>query len=837
MDTPWLELMAQATARGALLLAAAGAATVLLRGASAATRHLVWSLAFLGLLALPVLPRLLPALRVRLPEAARTVLAPPLPAPEAVLPLRVRLGDAATEDPAPAPASFAAEEPAQPAADAPAAEPRGASLSADLSFDVSGILLLLWGAGAARVLGRLLLGVLRVRRMGSRAERVADGPLAALVERLRVEAGVRRRVALLRGGDLAMPVTWGVLRPRVLLPAGAEAWPEGRLRAVLLHELAHVRRGDWLTQVAAEVACALYWFNPLVWAAAHRLRAEGEHACDDHVLRAGSRPSDYAGHLLEVARSLRVPRSGAVAAVAMARPSQLRGRLLAVLSEGRRRGPVSRRFAVPALAGGGAAVLLLAALTPAARAADPVLAVLPAAVAARPVPAPPPSPAAAAPAQGAERCPARGSRSGNDLSINGRWIVSWSNRDGCGGSAEIVGDVAFNADRTDVASVPAGGRLELELYRGGRRERLEVRGTAGGRLERSWTVNGAARPWDAEARRWTSGALAELFRHTSYGSEQRIRTALARGDRDAVLEEVARASSDGDRRSRLEKLLALGGDDARLLPRVVDEAVKIGSDGDKTAVLMAVSARSRDPEVLRRVLAAARDVGSDGDRARLLTAFVARHGVRGAAVREAFFSAADAFGSSGDRRRVLSAVARRGDTDEAALVRLLRSAEGIGSDGDRAAVLAAVAERGGLTPTVREAYLRVAEGIGSDGDRERSLRRVGAAASASASATATGRSTTSLVWTDSDSGRRVALEARDVVLDARGREVAEVRPGGYLEMEETRGSFRQRVRITRGSDGKPLRSYSGSRMEGDRLRAWEAELIARFSSSLERRTS
>ena len=145
-----------------------------------------------------------------------------------------------------------------------------------------------------------------------------------------------------------MPMTWGWRRPVVLLPAGAEAWPEPRRRAVLLHELAHVARRRLSAQLAAEVVRALYWFNPLVWMAARKLRIESEHACDDRVLAAGARRLDYAGDLLEIARSLRALRAAAPAGLTMARPSQLAGRLLAVLDAHRDRRGISRRLALPA---------------------------------------------------------------------------------------------------------------------------------------------------------------------------------------------------------------------------------------------------------------------------------------------------------------------------------------------------------------------------------------------------------------------------------------------------------------------------------------------------------
>ena len=107
-------------------------------------------------------------------------------------------------------------------------------------------------------------------------------------------------------------MVWGVWRAHLLLPSSAEQWPRARLRAVMLHELAHVRRRDPLTLMLAQLARAVHWFNPLAWIAVHRLRVEQEQACDDCVLRAGVKPSDYASDVLEIATALRVTSSDCI---------------------------------------------------------------------------------------------------------------------------------------------------------------------------------------------------------------------------------------------------------------------------------------------------------------------------------------------------------------------------------------------------------------------------------------------------------------------------------------------------------------------------------------------
>ncbi len=177
-----------------------------------------------------------------------------------------------------------------------------------------------------------------VQRLVTRARPVTDPAWLDLLEEMSDRLIVRRPVQLLQSDGVTVPLVWGAVRPVVLLPAGADDWTDERKRCVLAHELAHVRRWDTLTQSAAHISCIIHWFNPLAWKAARGMRLEREKACDDLVLEASrARASEYASHLLDIARNVPGSLSVPAGAIAMARRSQLEGRVLAILDEGRRR--------------------------------------------------------------------------------------------------------------------------------------------------------------------------------------------------------------------------------------------------------------------------------------------------------------------------------------------------------------------------------------------------------------------------------------------------------------------------------------------------------------------
>jgi beta-lactamase regulating signal transducer with metallopeptidase domain len=335
-----MEIVLDAALRGTLVLLAALAATALMRRSSASARHLVWLAALAALLVLPLARQAVPEWRV-LPAA------PAGWAPQAA---------AAQPDAAP---SFAADGGAGPAAET-AARPPAARTPVDGPRAALG----LWAAVSALLLLRLLWGVLRIRWIERRATELTDEGWVAMTDSLSRRLGLGRIVRLLRHGTARVPMTWGLVRPVVLLPAEADGWDAERRRVVLAHELAHVRRWDALTQWVAHLATSLFWFHPLVWVAAHHLRQERERACDDAVLEIGTVPAAYAEHLLTLVRSLGRARAPA-AALAMARRSQFEGRLLAILDSAVRRSGVSRAAGLATAAAALACLLPLAALRPA----------------------------------------------------------------------------------------------------------------------------------------------------------------------------------------------------------------------------------------------------------------------------------------------------------------------------------------------------------------------------------------------------------------------------------------------------------------------------------------
>jgi beta-lactamase regulating signal transducer with metallopeptidase domain/HEAT repeat protein len=325
----FIVLLAKATI---LLLAALGI-TFAMQRASAGARHLVWLVTLGTLLLVPALAAWAP-LRMEILPATHAIASVTQPF----------VRDAGTQASAIPSAPGAALEPssAAPVSRSLEASPFATALSRLSGMSGLGLLLLVWSVVALAICASLAYSVLTLRRIVRQARPLDTQawvtPLWEVSDRL----GLGEAPRLLRSDEAKMPFACGLLHPTIVLPAECEGWSLDRRRAVLLHELAHVRRRDLLGHTLGRLVCAAYWFHPLVWAAAKRLRAESERACDDLALSCGTRATDYAEHLLDIVTSVRRDGTPAVA-LAMARRKEFEGRMLAILDPEMRRSTPNRR--------------------------------------------------------------------------------------------------------------------------------------------------------------------------------------------------------------------------------------------------------------------------------------------------------------------------------------------------------------------------------------------------------------------------------------------------------------------------------------------------------------
>jgi HEAT repeat protein/beta-lactamase regulating signal transducer with metallopeptidase domain len=369
-----LDLLGGTLVRGGLILAVAFLGGWLLRRRSAAGRYAVWTAAFAGLALLPALTLMLPVLEPPRLGRGEQMAAGRRPAAETMAVAvhsgaeRMRSVGGGMTGSASAPLvnrhtrPMVAISPDRPHLGKPDWSnlgsldwPRLGKLAGPPARRAAPWLLGLWLAGALFVLARLARDIRRIAQVASRAATLRRGPLADLLREVAADMGVARPVRIAISRELAVPVTWGLRRPVVLLPAAARRWDAERQRVVLRHELAHIRRGDYAGHLLIELACALHWPNPFVWRAAYRARLEQEQACDDRVVALGTGPIDYAQQLLDIARAFVSPGVPERGALAMAAAATLPERMRSILDVGLDHRPAGRRTL---LAVAGAAMLV-----------------------------------------------------------------------------------------------------------------------------------------------------------------------------------------------------------------------------------------------------------------------------------------------------------------------------------------------------------------------------------------------------------------------------------------------------------------------------------------------
>jgi ankyrin repeat protein/beta-lactamase regulating signal transducer with metallopeptidase domain len=281
--------------------------------AAASVRHLVLAATLAVLLALPIAGALLPGRTLAIPVPAVNATTATSPPPTAI-----------------GSATSAAIELAFPR-DTMAPVRRAASSGLDISLAEA--VRLIWAGGTALLLGLLAHALWKVQRIRRTGIPWITGQ--SLANEIAKQSGPQARATVMLHEDVAAPVTCGWRHPAIILPDDARSWTEADLQRTFVHELEHVRRSDWITQLTARMICAAYWFHPLTWMVWRRLCLECERACDDAVVNRMER-TDYAEQLVTLAE--RMSARDAQPVLSMARRSDLSVRVRAVLDATQLRG-------------------------------------------------------------------------------------------------------------------------------------------------------------------------------------------------------------------------------------------------------------------------------------------------------------------------------------------------------------------------------------------------------------------------------------------------------------------------------------------------------------------
>jgi len=331
-----LGLVLDISIKAALVCAIAGLATSLMRRASANARSMVWVFTLVVLLALPLGRFVSPIWNLPVIPEVESWFARGVGTETLVIP----------------------EDKTIDAQDGIGVATQGPAATAARGADSAGVwqawAILAWLAGAAFTLCWLAVRTALGRRIIERCE-AADEAWADLLGETAARLGLERRVRLFESCEIGAAVTVGAINPAIVVPAGSAEWPAAKRRYILSHELAHIKRRDGLVEVLAIVVKSVYWFNPFVWLAVKAARIERERDCDDAVLNAGARPSDYAMFLMDIAADLGTPRGPAWQLSTISQGSNLKERIMCILdpkidrNRGRRRAGVVSCLVVAAI--------------------------------------------------------------------------------------------------------------------------------------------------------------------------------------------------------------------------------------------------------------------------------------------------------------------------------------------------------------------------------------------------------------------------------------------------------------------------------------------------------
>jgi len=639
------------------------------------------------------------------------------------------------------------------------------------------LVLTVWLGGVMLFSLRLVMGWVLVERLRLAARRPAGEAVERMVARVSRRLHVAGRVAAFESAAIAVPAVIGWMKPVLLVPASAiGGLSPDQLEAILAHEIAHVRRHDYLVNLLQTVVETLLFYHPAVWWVSRRIRIEREHCCDDLAAALCGDPVRYARALADL-EGLRV-RSGGFALAATDGSLLSRVRRLLGATPREDRSPVWLAV-VPALAlvaAGAAGVTAVAGQTAGAGVAvtagqsagvgagvRPAIAAegVEVGIGAGPVLAAEGVEVGigAGPALAAEGVEV-GTGSAQSVAVQSRGESRISRSDGAKRfEVRYRGTIELTDDDRGIRSISPGGYLIVTdgSWFWFKDYRVEIRPGRDGALESRFWVDGHEQPFEPEGREWLEKSLLRLVRSTGFAADARVARILKASGPAGVLDEIAQLEGDYARRIYFEKLfdqatldsamlargLALAGrtiasdydlsrslrkaaetqrlDDDATRTAYVDAATEIASDYELQRTLAAVVSQAPlDDALVVRLLDAASHLSSDYEASRFLRALVERQTL-GAEGRAAFFRAVGTIESDYEHQRVLAALMAKRDLTDAEVALALQSSLDLGSDYERARLLRAIAEAHPVDGPLRVDFFKAAEGIGSDYEQQRVL--------------------------------------------------------------------------------------------------------------------
>jgi beta-lactamase regulating signal transducer with metallopeptidase domain len=575
-------------------------------------------------------------------------------------------------------------------------------------------LMLVWLIGVSLLSLRLLTGWLWIQRLRTHGVSDANEICRRMTSRLSRRLHITRAIRLLESSLVDVPTVIGFMKPVILLPASVlGGLTPQQLEAILAHELAHIRRHDYVVNLLQTLVETVLFYHPAVWWVSRRIRVERENCCDDLAVSLCGDPVAYAHALadLEALRSGPAPDHHiAMAATGGSLLERVR-RLLGAPSSHTGRGPAWLAGTVALLLIGGIALgtdgvradasqlervpfeVPPAPPAPPAQPAPPAPPARPAPplvgasvdTPARPAEPPPAPPApAAAPAPPA---PAAGTQSISHHSDNssGTWV--WQN-DGDKLEVKYSGAFEFTDDDADVKQISADGYLKISDGNWVGRHSVEIR-ERGGQLERRFYVNLSERPYEPAGREWLRQNLPRFVRNTGIGAPARVGRFLRQGGINGVMGEISRIQSTYVKGLYFRELFK----QATLTPEQYKQVMTQAS----------AEMKSSSYELAQLLIAIADKLPGDD------------------ASRRAYFQAASGITSDYELRRVYSSMLKRGPVSPQTLAVLLENTASIQSDYELAELLRQVLAQQSLDEKNHAAFFRAVATIDSDYERRRVL--------------------------------------------------------------------------------------------------------------------